>query len=122
MNTALHLLIIADHDKEAMELLKVLQANDYALTMMRVDNATQLETALGRPTWELALVVYPLRQFHGFDAVSVVRANRPEMPCIVVSQANNAEVAVAAMKVGARDYIVVESEKVTAAVVGKREQ
>jgi putative nucleotidyltransferase with HDIG domain len=116
MKTHIHVLIIADHDKEATQLLKVLQAHDYTLTMMRVNSVTQLEHALSRPTWELALVFYPLDQFHGFDAVSVVRTQRPEMPCIVLSHTNTAEVAVAAMKVGARDYIVVESEKTTAAV------
>ena len=62
--------------------------------------------ALGRQEWDLVIADYSMPSFTGLEALDIVRAGGPDLPFIVVSGTIGEDVAVAAMKAGAHDYLI----------------
>ena len=102
------MLIVADADAHIAVLISALQTGGYAPTYEMVNRLETLRDLLARAAWDVVLVAYPLGQITGFDAVAAVRARRADLPCIIFSEDRRAETIIAAMKAGARNYIVTE--------------
>jgi GAF domain-containing protein len=111
--TPLQLLLVTHSAAETAQLRALLQAEGYEPTIDCVAHPAALQVALEQRHWELVLVTYPLDGFYGFDAINFVRAKRLDLPCIVVSRISQPDVIVAAMQVGAHDFIVPESHSRT---------
>jgi signal transduction histidine kinase len=62
--------------------------------------------ALDRQTWDVVLSDYSMPRFSGAAALALVRGRGLDIPFIIVSGTVGDEVAVAAMKAGAHDFIV----------------
>jgi PAS domain S-box-containing protein len=106
MGTQLRVLIVEDEDDDALILLRVLRHAGYDITYERVDTAEALEGALDRQTWDIITADYSLPQFNGLAALAQVKERGLDLPFIIVSGSIGEDLAVAAMKAGAHDYVM----------------
>jgi hypothetical protein len=105
LDTPLRLLLIEDSEDDAQLLLRELQRAGYKLTHERVDTAASLSAALDRQTWDLAIGDYSMPQFSGMAALRIIQERGLDFPFISVSGTITEEMAVAAMRAGAKDYV-----------------
>jgi len=106
MGIQLHALIIQDQDDDALMLLRELRRAGYDLTFEHVDTVKALEAALDRQTWDIIIADYTLPKFSGLAALACVKERGLDLPFIIVSGSTGEDIAVAAMKAGAHDYIL----------------
>ena len=105
MGTSLQVLIAEDLEIDALLLVRELRRGGYAPTYERVDTTEGMTAALDRQTWDLVLSDYNMPQFSGTSALALVRGRGLDIPFIFVSGTMTEEIAVAAMKAGANDYV-----------------
>jgi PAS domain S-box-containing protein len=106
MGMQLRVLIVEDQDDEALRLLGMLRCAGYDLTFDRVNTAQALEAALDRQTWDIIIADYTLPQLNGLAALAYVKERGLDLPFIIVSNTSGEDIAVAAIKAGAHDYIL----------------
>lgn len=111
MDKKLRALIVDDSDDDALLLVLELKRNGYAPDYLRVDTAPAMREALQREVWDVILADYTMPQFSAMAALSIVQASGLDLPFIVVSGNIGEDIAVAAMKAGAHDYIMKNSLK-----------
>ena len=106
MAPIIHLLLIEDPSADETLVVRALTAAGYAVEHERVDNAAALTAALDRKPWDVAIVDYTIADFPTAIALDLIRQRDADLPCIVLSGTNGEDAAVAAMRIGARDYIL----------------
>ena len=111
MDKKLRALIIDDSDDDTLLLVLELRRNGYEAEYRRVDTASEMREALQREVWDVILADYTMPQFSAMAALSIVQASGLDLPFIVVSGNIGEDIAVAAMKAGAHDYIMKNSLK-----------
>src|SRR5215813_9003375 len=72
----------------------------------RVDSEATLRDALSRRRWDLVISDFAMPGFNGLHALDIVLAAGLDLPFIFVSGVLGEERAVAAMRAGARDYVL----------------
>jgi len=102
----LRVLIVDDSEIDARLLVRELQRSGYAPIWERVDTADKLRAALTRQPWDIILCDYRMPRLSGLEALEVVRAQDPDLPLILVSGSIGEELAVAAIRAGASDYLL----------------
>src|SRR5262245_13044719 len=102
----MRLLLIEDSDDDAMLILRELTRAGYAVSPERVASAEALGNALTRQRWDIAIADYTMPGFSGSAALALLREYDADMPFIFVSGTMGEDVAVAAMRSGAHDYIM----------------
>jgi len=105
MGKPLRVLMVEDSEDDALLVLRELRAAGYDLTHARVDTAAALEAALDRHPWDLVIGDYSMPHFSGTAALAMLRQRGLDVPYICVSGTITEELAVAAMKAGAHDYV-----------------
>src|SRR5438105_15879086 len=105
MGKPLRVLMVEDSEDDARLVLRELRTAGYDLTHERVDTAAALEAALDRHPWDLVIGDYSMPHFSGTAALAMLRERGPDAPYICVSGTITEELAVAAMKAGAHDYV-----------------
>jgi diguanylate cyclase (GGDEF)-like protein len=106
MNIPLRVLLVEDSSDDALLLVRELEISGYDVYAERVDTPAEMESALDRVEWDLVIADYTMPQFSGAAALALVRQRSTEAPFIFVSGTIGEDAAVAAMKVGADDYIM----------------
>ena len=106
MNHPLCVLVVEDREADVVLLQRELERGGYEPMVERVETASALREALLRQTWDLVIADYSLPRFSGLEALTVMKAGGFDLPFIVVSGAISDELAVAAMKAGAHDYLL----------------
>jgi diguanylate cyclase (GGDEF)-like protein len=106
MTAPLHVLIVEDSAADAELLLRELRRGGYAPECERVETPEGLDAALARQSWDLVISDYAMPRFNGLQALKRVKENGRDIPFIIVSGSIGEDVAVAAMKAGANDYIM----------------
>lgn len=101
----LRVLMVEDMRDDALLLKLALSRGGYRVAHRQVANAGELEAALAEP-WDMVLADFALPAFSGLEALKIVRARDADLPFILVSGAVGEDVAVAAMKAGAQDYVL----------------
>jgi signal transduction histidine kinase len=91
-----------DHDM----LLLTLQRQGLAVESLRVETEAEMREALSRPGWHAILTDNNLPAFSGGEAIRVARQCAPDLPLIMVSGTIGEDMAVAAMRGGADDYLL----------------
>src|SRR3989449_10120712 len=71
----------------------------------RVASAAAMAAALDRQGWDLVIGDHSMPQFGGLAALALVRERGLDVPFICVSGTISEEMAVAAMKAGANDWV-----------------
>lgn len=106
MSKALRVLLIEDSEDDAELILQQLQRHGYELAYLRVDNSDAMSTALEQQLWDVVLADYSLPKFSATAALSLLQLKEQDLPFIIVSGCIGDEIAVAAMKAGAHDYLM----------------
>jgi signal transduction histidine kinase/DNA-binding response OmpR family regulator len=102
----LRVLHVEDSEDDAELVMHALRRAGYDLTYRRIDSRPAMETALAQQVWDVVLADYELPRFSGLAALLLLQNSGLDLPFLVVSGAIGEEVAVAAMKAGAQDYIM----------------
>jgi two-component system, cell cycle sensor histidine kinase and response regulator CckA len=106
MKSHLQVLIVEDVEDDLLLLLRELRRSDYTLDYVRVETADAMQAALDRQSWDIVIADYSLPSFSAPDALKLLQARHLDLPFVIVSGTIGEEVAVAAMKAGAHDYII----------------
>jgi diguanylate cyclase (GGDEF)-like protein len=106
MSTKLRLLLIEDSMDDALLLLRELEIGGYDVICQRVDTSADMNDALDRQAWDLIIADYTMPKFSGTAALELTRGRSLDTPFIFVSGTIGEDAAVAAMKIGADDYIM----------------
>src|SRR5262245_11556625 len=103
--TPLRVLFVEDSTDDVALLVRELRRGGYAPEFAQVQTAVEFQAALPRD-WQVIISDYTMPGFSGLDALSqLVRSGR-DVPFILISGTVGEEVAVAAMKAGAGDYLL----------------
>ncbi len=106
MEKALRVLIIEDSEFDARVMTSVLQQGGYEIKSQRVESPGALRDALGNHDWDIILSDYNLPDFQAPDALRILKSSGKDLPFIIISGGIGEDVAVAAMKAGAHDYLM----------------
>jgi signal transduction histidine kinase len=98
-------LFIEDSEDDASLQVRLLRQAGYDVAYERVDSQEGLSTALEK-TWDIIISDYSMPHFRGTDALKLVRQKGLDVPFIFVSGTIGEDTAVAALKVGAQDYLM----------------
>jgi two-component system sensor histidine kinase UhpB len=103
---ALRVLLAEDNEDDAHLLVMELQRAGYLVVSERVDSAAEMAAMLDQREWDIVIADYSMPSFSGLDALTLVKDRRLDVPFIIVSGTIGEDVAVAAMKAGAHDYLI----------------
>ena len=103
---ALRVLHVEDSLPDHELLVAHLQRGGARLKALRVDTEAALRRALAEGEWDVVLSDFNLPGFDGLRAQALLRESGRELPFILVSGAIGEDMAVAAMRNGASDYLL----------------
>jgi len=106
MTTPLQVLLIEDSADDAELLIRALRKGGYDPHYERVDTAPAMIAAIARRNWDIIIADHSMPKFNATAALQVLKENRPDIPFIIVSGSIGEDIAVAAMKKGAQDYLM----------------
>lgn len=101
----IRILIIEDSVQDTALMVGELQYNDYEVFYERIDSENSMKKALSKSLWDIIISDHNLPQFNSLKALEILKQSGLDIPFIIVSGAIGEEVAVAAMKAGASDYV-----------------
>jgi signal transduction histidine kinase len=102
----LRVLMVEDREDDMHLLLLHLKRGGYEPVYCRVDTAQAMLEQLRTQQWEMVLADYNMPDFSGLQALKIAQESGLDIPFIIVSGAIGEELAVAAMKAGAHDYLL----------------
>src|SRR2546425_1599911 len=102
----IRVLIIEDSEFDARILVSTLRQAGYDPTFQRVDTASAMKEALGTRTWEVVLSDYNMPEFSAPAALKILQDSGLDLPFIIISGGIGEDVAAAARKAGAHDYLM----------------
>ena len=105
MAVPIRLLLIEDSEDDAQLLLRELALGGYQPAHERVATEAGLAAALDRQEWDLVIGDHSMPGFSGIAALLLVRGRGLDVPFICVSGTITEDMAVAAMKAGASDWV-----------------
>ena len=106
MTEPLRILIIEDSANDAELIVKELQRGGYEITFQRADTSAAMTQALVDQGWDIIICDYRMPKFSAPDAMALLRKSGLDLPFIIVSGSVGEDLAIAAMKDGAHDYIM----------------
>jgi len=101
----LRALVVEDSEDDTKLVVRELERGGYDVTWERVDSADTFRAALARE-WDIVVCDYSMPRFSAPAALEVLASCGGDLPLIIVSGAIGEDVAVDAMRSGARDYIL----------------
>src|SRR6267378_1983314 len=105
MGVPIRVLLVEDSEDDAQLLLRELKRGGYQLAHERVATEAALAAALDRQEWDLVIGDHSMPGFSGIAALVLVRGRGLDVPFISVSGTLTEDMAVAAMKAGANDWV-----------------
>jgi len=106
MGIPLRVLLVEDSEDDAELVLLRLEKDGYDVTHERVQTAVDLKAALVGKTWDVVISDHFMPGFISTEALAIVKASGVDLPFIIVSGAIGEDVAVAAMRAGADDFLL----------------
>lgn len=106
MKPVLSVLIVEDSEFDAQMMVSLLRKGGYEVAFERVESAEGLKAALSKRRWDAILADYNLPGFDAPSALNLLKESGLDLPFIIVSGGIGEDVAVAAMKAGAHDYLM----------------
>ncbi len=106
MGKPIHVLIVEDSEDDALMEVRELKRGGYTPIFERVETSESMRTALDKGKWDVILADYSLPSFSAPVALRLMQEMRLDLPFIIVTGTVTDDMAVAAMKSGAHDYIV----------------
>lgn len=111
MSKPLSVLIVEDSEDDARLLVQELRRGDYEVKFERVDTAAGMSKALANRRWHIVICDYSMPHFSGMDALKLLRDTGSDIPFIFLSGTIGEDTAVAALKMGAQDYLMKDNFK-----------
>lgn len=102
----LRALILEDSEFDARVMVQALKAGGYEVHSRRIETADAMEEALAGEPWDIILADYNMPAFNASEALRLLQGKGLDIPFIIVSGGIGEDVAVAAMKAGAHDYVM----------------
>ena len=102
----LRVLIVEDSPDDVTLLVRILRKGGFEPSFERVQTEDAMRSALLEKPWDLVLADYRMPNFDGLRAIAVLNESGLDIPLIIVSGTIGEEIAVAAMKAGASDYVM----------------
>ena len=106
MRHRLRILSIEDDPKDTELIQNLLETENIACEVTRIDTEAALVACLEQGRIDLILADYHLPSFDGISALKFAMKARPDIPFIFVSGTLGEEVAIEALKIGATDYVL----------------
>jgi PAS domain S-box-containing protein len=106
MGKSLRVLIIEDSEDDSQLLVRELRRIGYEVEFERIETAEEMQSSLSQSIWDLILSDYTLPTFNASQALKVLKASGLDVPFIIISGTIGEEIAVAALKAGANDFII----------------
>ena len=106
MTKELKVLLVEDSEEDSLLLLRELCRAGYTPHQRRVETACDLRQALQDESWDVILSDYRMPAFDAPGALEVLHESGQDIPFIIVSGKIGEDLAVAAMKSGANDYLM----------------
>ncbi|MHB1038040.1 MAG: hybrid sensor histidine kinase/response regulator [Pirellulales bacterium] len=106
MTKPLRVLLIEDSEGDATLLEMHLKYADYEPAVKRVETAAEVRAALAEQDWDIVISDYRLPNLDGLAALKLVQEDGRDIPFILMSGVAGEELAVAALKAGAQDYLL----------------
>jgi two-component system cell cycle sensor histidine kinase/response regulator CckA len=102
----LRILQVEDSSEDAELVVRALRLGGLNCFHERVDTRASWERAIVAPAaWDLVLLDYSLPQLDTLDLLAELREREPDLPAIVVSGTITEDLAVSALRGGARDFV-----------------
>lgn len=101
----LDVLLIEDSEDDAMLIVRELKHGGFDVDFERLDTSDGIRDALVRREWDVILCDHAMPQVCAPSALSIVKECGATAPFIIVSGWMTDELAEAAIKEGARDYV-----------------
>jgi len=102
----LKVIIVEDSEDDLMLLLRALKKGGFETVYVRVETEEGLRQALENEQWQMVISDHAMPRFSAPEALKVLKESGRDIPFIIVSGTIGEEIAVAAMKAGAHDYIL----------------
>jgi PAS domain S-box-containing protein len=102
----IRVLLIEDVENDALLITRQLEKSGFSLQQRRVENADAFKEAIATEQWDLILADYSLPDFGALPALQIAKEMGLDIPFIIVTGTISDELAVAAMKAGADDYVM----------------
>ncbi|HDQ00438.1 MAG TPA: PAS domain S-box protein [bacterium] len=106
MNASIRLLVIEDSKDDAEMLIIMLEQGGFKVDWKLVETPEAMRNALEKESWDIVISDYAMPRFSGMEALRLVHEKDQDLPFILISGTIGEDVAVAAMKAGAHDYIM----------------
>ena len=106
MSTPIRVLIVEDQEDDAALMLRELRRAQFEPEYERVETEEELTAALEKGGWDIVLSDHGLPRFNSLQALNMLHESGLDLPFIIVSGSIGEDLAVAAMKSGAHDYIM----------------
>lgn len=106
MSKSIRVLVVEDSHDDALIVMRELRRGGYEPDFERVDSLEAMTRALETQSWDVILCDFTLPGFGGTEALQVLKDKGLDIPFIFVSGTITEDIAVTAMKAGARDYII----------------
>ncbi len=106
MGKPLHVLIIEDSEDDAALVARHLRQGGYDPKAKRVCTPGAMNAALREQMWDLIITDWSMPQFSAPAALELLKSMELDLPFIIVSGTIGEDIAVAAMKAGADDYLM----------------
>jgi signal transduction histidine kinase len=106
MSTPLQVLIVEDSADDALLVLQELRRGGYNPSFEWVGTPAAMRVALAKQSWDVIIADYALPHFSALAALKLVQESGLDLPFIIVSGKTGEDLAVAAIKAGAHDYIM----------------
>ena len=106
----LKLLLAVASAETARQLQSLLQQNDFAPEVTHLRNLQELEQHLHSQRWDLLLADPQLPDLDLFAALKIVQAQAAELPCLIIAEQIEEDLALAAMRAGANDFIEIRHD------------
>ena len=109
--TVLRVLLVEDSEDDAFLLTRELQRANYKPIVLRVESGDSMTAALETQGWDVVVTDHNMPNFSSQEAIQIAQNCAPDLPVIIVSGSIGEDLAVAAMKMGAHDYIMKDNLK-----------
>jgi sigma-B regulation protein RsbU (phosphoserine phosphatase) len=104
--TPIRVLVVEDSEFDARILINTLRQSGYDPMFKRVDTAKSMSEALASGAWDIVLADYNMPEFSAPAALKLLQDSGLDLPFIIISGGIGEDIAVAAMKAGAHDYLM----------------